>query len=126
VPCASVRDCPERNGHRTSEHDLVDYDELEERAAEMVVAELGAVCAQMRDLPGAPSGTRDYDVVFADGHEEPLEVTSNLDKSVMHALHRTHGGVLKLDANVQGLWMVVGSHTWTDENGPRSPSIAGE
>lgn len=100
---------------------LVDYDELEEHAAEMVVAELGAVGAEKRDLPRAPSGTRDYDVVFADGHEEPLEVTTNLDKSVMNALQRTNGGVLELDANVQRLWMVVGSHTWTDENGAPEP-----
>jgi hypothetical protein len=100
---------------------LVDYDKLEQHAAEMVVAELGAVGAQKRDMPGAPSGTRDYDVLFADGHEEPLEVTTNLDRSVMNALQRTDGGVLKLDANVQRLWMVVGSQTWTDENGTTKP-----
>jgi hypothetical protein len=100
---------------------LVDYDELEEHAADMVVAELSAIGARKRDTPGAPSGTRDYNVVFADGHEEPLEVTTNLDKSVMNALQRTDGGVLELDADVQRLWIVVGSHTWTDENGATEP-----
>jgi hypothetical protein len=100
---------------------LVDYEELEERAAAMVVAELRAVGAQKRDVPGAPSRTRDYDVVFADGHEEPLEVTSNLDTSVMNALRRTDGGLLELDADVQLLWVVVGSHTWTDQSGERKP-----
>jgi hypothetical protein len=60
---------------------LVEKDELEERAATMVVEQLGAVRFTKRDLPGGPSNTRDFDIVFADGYEEPLEVTTNSTRS---------------------------------------------
>jgi hypothetical protein len=86
---------------------LVEKEELEERAATMVVEEFGAVRFEKRDLPGGPSRTRDFEIVFADGHEEPLEVTTNLDTVVMNALERTDGG----NANVKHLWIVSGHGT---------------
>jgi hypothetical protein len=96
---------------------LVDKDELECRAAAMVVAELGAVRSVKCDISGGPSGLRDFDIVFADGHKEPLEITTNLDSVVMSAFARADGGAFDLAANVRRFWMVSGSQTFTDTSG---------
>jgi hypothetical protein len=95
----------------------IDYPELENRAAAMVVDELAALQFEKRDIPGAPPSTHDFDIVFADGRTEPLEVTTNLDTTVMKALHRADGGVFELEANVRRLWMVSGTETFTDATG---------
>lgn len=100
---------------------LLDKEELENVAAELVVAELGALRAERRDVPGAQDRTRDYDVVFGDGHDEPIEITTNLDRATMSALGRTDGGVLELSGNVKRLWMVTGSATYTDQGGRTLP-----
>lgn len=96
-------------------------DELEELAAELVVVELGAVSYVRRDVPGAPGKTRDFDIVFADGHEEPLEVTTNLDTRVMVSLDRTDDGILAVAAAVQRMWIIPGAATWTDAGGHTQP-----
>jgi hypothetical protein len=83
---------------------LVDKHELEERAAQLVVDELGAGSYEALDIPGAPDNTRDFEILFTDGHREPLEVTTNLDTTVMKSLGRTGGGIIELDADVARLW----------------------
>ena len=100
---------------------LLDKRDLERTAAALVVDELGAVGFEERDKRGAPAGTRDFDIVFADGHEEPLEITSNFDTITMSALQRTDGGILELEASVTRLWMVTGNHTHTDAKGDTVP-----
>ena len=100
---------------------LIDKDELERRAAAMVVEELSAVRFVKRDVPGAPPGTRDFDIVFADGHEEPLEVTTNLDSVVMRAFGRADGGAFDLPANVRRFWIVSGNQTHIDTEGMTVP-----
>ena len=44
---------------------LIDMKELETPAAELVVAELGAVRWELRDTPELNIQMRDYDVIFA-------------------------------------------------------------
>jgi hypothetical protein len=100
---------------------LVDKNELERRAASMVVAELGAARFVERDVRGAPSGTRDFDIVFNGGREEPLEVTTNLNTVVMRAFGRADGGSFELPANVQRYWVVSANQTFTDTNGRTVP-----
>jgi len=100
---------------------LVDKDKMQRDAASLVVAELGAVRFEERDVPGAPPGTRDFDIIFPDGHCEPLEVTSNLDRVVMNALGRTGGGYFELPARVRRFWGVSASQTYTDASGKRVP-----
>jgi hypothetical protein len=98
---------------------LIDMRHVEERAATMVVSELGALRWERRDVPGAPPRTYDFDIVFA-GHVEPLEVTTSLDEQVMTTFKRT-GGVMTIAANVQRLWFVSGEETWTDATGKKRP-----
>jgi hypothetical protein len=100
---------------------LIDKDELEDRAAAMVVAELGALRSERRDLSGGPCGTRDFDVIFQDGHEEPLEVTTNLDSVVMTAFARTDGGAFDLPADVRRFWMISANQTYIDQAGGLLP-----
>jgi hypothetical protein len=66
--------------------------QVEERAATMVVSELGALRWEGRACPahlGAPTTSTSS----LQGHVEPLEVTTNLDEQVMATLKRT-GGVM--------------------------------
>ena len=100
---------------------LVDKHELEERAAQLVVDELGAGSYEALDIPGAPDNSRDFEILFTDGHREPLEVTTNLDTTVMKSLGRTGGGIIELDADVARLWMVTSEATWTDTRGETQP-----
>jgi hypothetical protein len=104
-------------GGRGVSSGFFDTREIEDRSASMVVAELGAVRFERRDVKGAANNTRDFDVVFEDGHEEPLEVTTNLDSEIVRAIDRTGGGVLELDADVRLLWMVSANETFTDAAG---------
>jgi hypothetical protein len=100
---------------------LIDKQDLELIVAAMVVAELGAARFEPRDVQGAPDSTRDFDIVFPDGREEPLEVTTNLDTTTMSALQRTDGGIVELDAAVTRLWMGSGNQTFTNAKGTTVP-----
>ena len=60
--------------------------ELENEAADRVVQVPGASRWERRDQGGVQM--RDDDVVFADGHEEPLEVTLNAEKGVVQTWAR--------------------------------------
>jgi hypothetical protein len=94
---------------------------IEVRAAELVVAELGALTASRRDIPGAPDGTHDFDIIFRDGDAEPLEVTRHLDDIVMKSLRRSDFGLFSIDANVQHLWRVTAHQTAIDRDHGRQP-----
>jgi hypothetical protein len=94
---------------------------IEARAAELVVAELGALRASRRDIPGAPDRTHDFDVIFRDQHAEPLEVTRHLDDIVMKSLRRSSFGRFSIDANVQHLWRVTGHQTTRDRDHSGQP-----
>jgi hypothetical protein len=48
----------------------------EDRAAALAAFALGAL-AERVDLPGAGDNLRDFDLVFRDGHREPLEITAD-------------------------------------------------
>jgi hypothetical protein len=61
--------------------------EIEQQAADLVVAELGALRWEPRDMrDGIQMG--DFDVVFEDGHEEPLEITISADPNVVNTMDR--------------------------------------
>ncbi len=53
--------------------------DLEEQTAGKIVAEQLGGTPVPRDVPGAPDGTHDLDIVIADGRRVPLEVTSAID-----------------------------------------------
>jgi hypothetical protein len=88
---------------------LIDMKELETRAADLVVAELGAARWELRDTPGLGVQMRDYDVIFADGHEEPLEVTTSADPLVLKAMGRMEGKT-QIPANVKRVVRVGAVH----------------
>lgn len=85
---------------------LIDMRKMERTAAELVVAELGAVRAVVRDTGNAGDRICDFDIEFADGHTEPLEVTSNADSQVMQARARTDGQNW-VPAAVDRVWAVM-------------------
>jgi hypothetical protein len=95
---------------------------IEARAAELVVAELGALTACRRDIPGAPDRTHDFDIIFSNRHAEPLEVTRHLDDVVMKSLRRSGFGLFSIEANVQHLWRVTG-HQTTNDGDPRPAAV---
>jgi hypothetical protein len=70
---------------------LIDMKALEKTAADLVVAELGAARWELRDTAGLGIQIRDYDIVFPDRHEEPLEVTTSADPLVLNTMHRMAG-----------------------------------
>jgi hypothetical protein len=84
--------------------------EIERSAASLVVAELGALRWEPRDMRDGTQ-MRDFDVVFADGHAEPLEVTTSADPNVMNTMNRMEGKN-RITARVRRSWMVA-AHTRT-------------
>lgn len=102
---------------------LLDMRALEHRCAAIVVEELGAERSIRREVPGAPDGTRDYDIVFADDHEEPLEVTTNFDDAVMTSIARTGdaSGVVSIEAKVKLRWMLAAAETTSSSTGDKLP-----
>jgi hypothetical protein len=92
--------------------------ELETRAADLVVAEFGAARWELRDTPGLGVQMRDYDVIFADGHEEPLEVTTSADPLVLKAMGRMEGKT-QIPANVKRAWFASAPYTFTDSQGQK-------
>jgi hypothetical protein len=99
---------------------LIDMDELEESAAEQIVAELGAVRWERRDTGKLGIQIRDFDVLFADGHEEPLEVTTSADPLVLNTMARMDG-TNRVAASVSRSWIVRAPYTWTDASNARRP-----
>jgi hypothetical protein len=87
--------------------------EIERQAANLVVAELEARRWEPRDMGGGIQ-MRDFDVVFEDGHEEPLEVTTSADPNVMNTMNRMEGNN-RITADVQRVWM-VSSMRYTSRN----------
>ena len=61
----------------------------ERAAAEIVGAQLGAAAMEKRDVPGAPSGTHDYDIHIGD-RVIALEVTSATDGDVRSLWDTVH------------------------------------
>jgi hypothetical protein len=57
-------------------------------AGAIVATVVGAEYAEAKDVQGAPAGTRDFDLVFANGRVEPLEVTTAADDTVIGTSHR--------------------------------------
>jgi hypothetical protein len=94
---------------------------VEARAAELVVAELGALTACRRDIAGAPDRTHDFDIIFRDRPAEPLEVTRHLDDIVMKSLHRSDFGLFSIEADLQHHWRVTGHQTINDRDHGRQP-----
>jgi len=87
--------------------------EIERRAASLVVAELGALQWKSRDMRDGTQ-MRDFDVMFADGHAEPLEVTTSADPNVMNTMNRMEGKN-RITANVRRSWL-VSAHTYTSRD----------
>src|SRR5689334_9027104 len=84
--------------------------EIEWTAASLVVAELGALRWEPRDMRNGTQ-MRDLVVVFADGHAEPPEVTTSADPNVMNTMNRMEGKN-RITARVRRSWMVA-AHTRT-------------
>jgi hypothetical protein len=98
---------------------LIDMKAIERTAAGLVVAELGAVRSELRDTRTLGVQMRDYDVVFADGHEEPLEVTTSADPLVLKAMGRMEGKT-QIPANVKRAWYASAPYTFTDSQGEKT------
>lgn len=77
--------------------------EIEDRIAETVVRALGASRADRRDRGGGEQ-IRDFDIVFDDGHTEPLEITLDADKAVVQTWDRLDRAN-ELPADLECLWM---------------------
>jgi hypothetical protein len=92
---------------------LIDMREIERRAASLVVAELGALQWKSRDMRDGTQ-MRDFDVMFADGHAEPLEVTTSADPNVMNTMNRMEGKN-RITSNVRCSWL-VSAHTYTSRD----------
>ena len=95
-------------------------DAIEETAANFVVAELNAVRWEERDVKGHGRSIRDYDTVFDDGHEEPLEVTTNADANVLTTMARMQGRD-RIAANVTRSWWVTAPYTTTGATSSHRP-----
>jgi hypothetical protein len=78
--------------------------EIEDSVAAAVVDALLAREAIWRDLGGVQM--REFDIVFEDGHVEPLEVTVHDDEATVQAMARfeRHGGIIH--ANFARVWLV--------------------
>ncbi len=93
--------------------------EIERQAANLVVAELGALRWKLRDMGGGIQ-MRDFDLIFEDGHEEPLEVTTSADPNVMNTMNRMEGNN-RIKADVRRTWMVSSMrYTSTDTAGKKT------
>jgi hypothetical protein len=97
---------------------LVDMKELERRAADLVVAELGAARWELRDTGKLGIQMRDYDVIFADGHCEPLEVTTDADRNVLNTMARMEGNH-RIAHSGERVWSVAVPNTSTDAAGKK-------
>jgi hypothetical protein len=98
---------------------LVDMKELETLAADLVVAELGAVRWKLRDRPGLGIQMRDYDVIFADRHCEPLEVTTDADRNVLNTMARMEGNH-RIAHSGERVWAVSVPNMSTDAAGKKT------
>jgi hypothetical protein len=76
--------------------------EAENRSAALAACALGARAKRL-DAPGA--GDRDFDLVFLDGHREPLEITSNVIAAVRQTSARLEGNPFPLDGT-QRVWLL--------------------
>ena len=77
--------------------------EIERDAAELVVGALGALRAEPRDSGGEQM--RDFDIVFEDGHEEPLEITLDAQREVVQTWERLDRAN-ELEADLERYWMI--------------------
>lgn len=93
--------------------------ELEERAAASACWALGGVKAIPRDAGNVPS-MRDFDLVFDDGHIEPLEVTIHADRTVVQTSERL-GRSDKLAPSLARVWTVDAPPFEIDPAGRRVP-----
>jgi hypothetical protein len=76
--------------------------EIEHDAAELVVEALGALRAEPRDTRGGEQ-MRDFDIVFDDGHEEPLEITLDAQGAVVQTWERLDRAN-ELEADLERYW----------------------
>lgn len=92
--------------------------ELEERAAASACWALGNTKAIPRDDGSAPS-TLDFDLVFEDGHVEPLEVTIHADRAVVQTSERL-GRADKVAPSLTRVWTVDAPSFEVDASGRRA------
>src|SRR2546423_3336016 len=91
---------------------------VEHRAAAAAAFVLGAK-AQRRDT-GRRNGMRDFDLVFDDGHCEPLEVTQHAHEPTRQTFARLREGAF--DANeLDHVWMVWIREYWPGADGVDEP-----
>jgi hypothetical protein len=83
-------------------------------AGAIVAAVVGAEYAEAKDVRGAPAGTRDFDLVFSDGHVEPLEATTVADDAVIGTSQR----MSRLDRDSPSLSRIWTIHMPSSEVGP--------
>lgn len=77
--------------------------EIEHAAAELVVSALGALRAERRDTGGGEQ-VRDFDIIFEDGHAEPLEITLDAQDTVVQTWDRLDRAN-ELEADLSRYWM---------------------
>jgi hypothetical protein len=90
---------------------------IEAWAADCAVEVTGAKSAVRRDTRDLGRRMRDFDLVFDDGHLEPLEVTLHADPAALQArsrFDRVGGG---LEADVARVWVVSPPYLQTDVDG---------
>jgi hypothetical protein len=118
VPRLRARCTPRCTPRKGSQLPVIKTREIERRAADLVVAELGALRWEPRDIRDGTQ-MRDFDVVF-DDHEEPLEVTTSADANVAATMNRMNGNN-HIRADVRRTWMVTAPYTSTGAAGKKTP-----
>jgi hypothetical protein len=93
---------------------------LEEWAAAYAAEALSAATFERRDM-NTGEQIRDFDLIFADGHAEPLEVTIHADEVIVRTMGRLKRGPRELKADVANLWMVSHSRFQVDPTGANVP-----
>jgi hypothetical protein len=93
--------------------------DIELRAAAAAASVLGAKLVR-RDIPGAPSGTRDFDLVLTDESIEPLEVTRHADELAWRSWERIKSGLLPAPS-LRRVWILGVAASSLDPTGVRQP-----
>jgi hypothetical protein len=93
---------------------------LEERAAAYAPEALSATMFERCDT-NTGEQIRDFDLIFADDHPEPLEVTIHADEVIVRTMGRLRRGPRELKGDVANLWMVSHSRFQVDPTGANVP-----
>src|SRR5215203_4682821 len=91
----------------------------EDRRAALAAFSLGAL-AERVDVPGAGDNLRDFDLVFDDGHREPLEITADAHAPTEQSRARMADGHFPA-AELNRFWSIDPGRSVVDEGGRELP-----